>query len=139
MREVTKKIIKDFDIINLDCDFMGYKVERKENLSFHHLVIPRREASKYKINNGYVYWNGAVLRQDTAHEYLHIIEFKDYDMFFAITSEMINMKMRGNLDVENLRYINDILTLFEREHCSDINKKGKHLIKEQYISGRLFR
>ena len=77
MREITEKMIKDFKIMKLGFDFMGYKVDKKQSLSFHHLIIPHRESRNYGIGDGYLYWNGAILRQNTSHDYLHIIEAKD--------------------------------------------------------------
>lgn len=137
MREVTNLMINDFKIMQLKYDFMGYTVDRKKDLSFHHLIIPHRESKRYGIGDGYVYWNGAILmQQDSAHEYLHVIENKDYDMFLAITSEMIDMKNKGYLDKENLLYIRSVLEAFEREHCSDRTKKGHCLIKDTYIRNR---
>lgn len=113
-------------------DFMGYEVKKKESLSFHHLIIPHRDCKLYGLGEGYLYWNGAILNQLTSHDYLHLIERIDYDIFLAITSEMIDENVKGYLDIENIRYIDDCLTFFEREHCSDRNKKGKILIKEEY-------
>lgn len=138
MRETTEKMIKNFKIMELGFDFMGYSVDKKSSLSFHHLIIPHRESQKYRIGEGYLYWNGAILRQNTSHDYLHLIETIDYDMFMAITSEMIDENIKGYLDITNLRYINDCLSLFEREHCSDMSKKGKLLIKDDYLKRRKF-
>lgn len=137
MREITEKIIKDFKIMKLGFDFMGYKVDKKQSLSFHHLVIPHRYCQKLGLGEGYFYRNGAILRQDTSHDYLHLIEAKDYDLFLAITSEMIDQNIKGYLDKQNLIYIRDCLLTFEREHCSDRTKKGKLLIKEEFIKGRV--
>ena len=64
----------------------------------------------------YEKWNGSILCGKTSHPYLHVIEEKDYDMFCSITSEMIDMNMRGCLSEYNLRKIDDILCQFEREH-----------------------
>lgn len=136
MREVTKNMIKDFRIMKLGIDFMGYKVDRKESLSFHHLIVPHRHCKQYGLGEGYLYWNGAILVQKTSHEYLHLIEQKNIEIFSFITSEMIDMNVLGRLDERNLKNIDDVLTLFEREHCSDRGKKGKYLIKEEYIRGR---
>lgn len=133
MKEIAERMIKDFKIMKLGFDFMGYNVDKKSSLSFHHLIIPRRESRKYKIGDGYLYWNGAILKQNTSHDYLHLIESKDHDMFLAITSEMIDENIKGYLDISNLRYINDVLCQFEREYCSDLSKKGKLLIKEEYL------
>ena len=133
MREITKVMINQFKIMKLGYDFMGYTVDKKSSLSFHHLIIPRRNCKEYGIGEGYLFWNGAILRQDTSHDYLHLIEAKDYDMFMAITSEMIDENIKGQLDINNLRKIHDILTCFEREHCSDRSKKGRLLIKDSYL------
>lgn len=132
MREITEQMINDFKIMKIGIDFMGYNVDRKESLSFHHLIIPHRDCKLFGLGEGYLYWNGAILVQKTSHDYLHLIESKDYDIFLAITNEMIEENTKGYLDITNLRYINDCLSLFEREHCSDRSKKGKLLIKEDY-------
>lgn len=125
-KEVTKLMINEFKIKQIGHDFMGYSLQRGDIYTFHHLIIPNRNGGPYAR------WNGAVLCGKTSHPYLHLIEAKDYDMFCYLTSEMIDMNVKGYLDWENLRRINDILTLFEKEHCSDRNKKGKVLIKEEY-------
>lgn len=137
MREITEKMIKDFKIMKLGFDFMGYKVDKKQSLSFHHLIIPHRESRNYGIGDGYLYWNGAILRQNTSHDYLHIIEAKDYDLFLAITSEMIDENIKGKIDIDNLKRIRDLLLYFEREHDHDTSKKGKLLIKREFVTGRV--
>ncbi len=125
MKEVTKLMINEFKIKQIGYDFMGYKLQKGDIYTFHHLIIPNRYGGQYAR------WNGAILFS-TPHQYLHLIEAKDYDMFCYLTSEMIDMNIKGFLDSSNLRKIDDILTLFEREHCSARSKKGKLLIKEEY-------
>ena len=137
MKNITEQMIKDFKIMKLGFDFMGYKVDKKQSLSFHHLIIPHRESKNYGIGDGYLYWNGAILRQNTSHDYLHIIEAKDYDLFLAITSEMIDENIKGKIDVDNLKRIRDLLLYFEREHDHDTSKKGKLLIKREFVTGRV--
>lgn len=136
MREVTKIMIRDFKIMKLGIDFMGYKVDRKESLSFHHLIVPHRSCKEYGLGEGYLYWNGAILMQKTSHEYLHLIEQKDLDVFNYITSEMLDMNMLGRLDEKNLKNIDEVLKSFEREYSYVKGSKGKYLIKEDYIWGR---
>ena len=138
MREVTKQMIEDYRILRLGYDFMGYDANPKQDLSFHHLIVPRRDCSKMGLGEGYFWWNGAILNQKTAHDYLHLIEAKDYDMFMAITSEMIDENAKGYLDIKNLQRISDVLSCFEREHCSDRGKKGRLLIKDDYVGRRKF-
>lgn len=133
MKSITKLMINEFKIMQLGFDFMGYRVEKQNSLSFHHLIVPRRKCNEKKIGNGYLFWNGAILNQLTSHDYLHLIENKDYDMFIAITNEMIKQNIKGYLDKDNLLKIKDILEQFEKEHCFDRSKKGDFIIKSEYI------
>ena len=133
MRAITKQMIKHYKIMKLKIDFMGYEVSKINTLSFHHLIVPHRDCKTKGLGEGYLWWNGAILNQPTSHEYLHLIEAKDYDMFLAITSEMIDENVKGYLDRENLLRIRDVLEQFEREHCSDRGKKGSLLIKDSYL------
>ncbi len=137
MQGVTKLMINDFGIRKLGYDFMGYKVDKKSSLSFHHLIIPKRDCRKYGLGDGYEYWNGAILVQDTSHEYLHVIEQYDKKRFEEITLQMIYQKMKGHLDKENLIAIRELLLEFEANYTGLCSAKGKQLIKDDYISGRL--
>ena len=138
MKEITKLMIKKYELMKLGYDFMGYDIINKNNLSFHHLIIPHRNCKALGLGEGYLEWNGAILNQNTSHNYLHLIEAKDYDMFLAITSELIDENVKGHLDIDNLRRIHDILECFEREHSNDRSKKGKVLIKQEYMRRRKF-
>lgn len=111
---------------------MAYEFSKTQQLSFHHLIIPHRHCEKYGLGEGYLWWNGVILRQNTSHEYLHVIESKDIDRFNAITSELIDENIKGYLDQENLLAIDDILNSFEKEYSGTYTKKGKLLIKEEY-------
>lgn len=137
MKEITKIMVNDFKIMKLGYDFLGYKVNRKQDLSFHHLIIPRRHCKEAGLGEGYLYWNGAILRQDTSHEYAHVIEKIDPDIFCELTSEMIDENIKGRLDIDNLKRIHDLLLYFEREHDHDRTKKGKLLIKREFVTTRI--
>lgn len=132
MREITSIMIKKYALNKLKYDFMGYNFQNSRQLSFHHLIIPHRHCKEAGLGEGYLEWNGAILRQDTAHDYLHTIERYDMDMFNAITSEMIDENVKGFLDIQNIMYIDDILRNFEREYCGTRNKKGNRIIKPEY-------
>ena len=138
MKEITKLMIKKYELMKLGYDFMGYDIINKNNLSFHHLIIPHRDCRAMGLGEGYLEWNGAILNQNTSHNYLHLIEAKDYDMFLAITNELIDENIKGHLDIDNLRRIHDILKCFEREHINDKSKKGNILIKQEYMRRRKF-
>lgn len=125
MKQVTKLMIREFNIKKLGYDFMGYTLNKGDELTFHHLIVPKRKNGKM------VKENGAII-QRVPHDYLHLIEAKDYDIFCFLTSEMIDMNVKGYLDIENIRNIHALLSQFEKEHCGDRGSKGKLLIKEEY-------
>ena len=125
MREVTNLMINEFKIKQLGYDFMGYSLQRGDVYTFHHLIIPNRHGGPYAR------WNGAILFS-TPHQYLHVIESKDYDRFCYISSEMIDMNIKGYLDSSNIRHIHEVLEGFEREYSGARTSKGKVLIKEEY-------
>lgn len=132
MKEITKIMIKKYALNKLKYDFMGYQFKQTNQLSFHHLIIPKRLCAIKGLGRGYYEWNGAILRQDTAHDYLHAIERYNLDMFNAITSEMIDENLKGYLDIENLKAIDDILNQFEKEYCGLRTKNNHLVIKEEY-------
>ena len=85
MDTITKQMIKIYQLKKLKRDFMAYKFERTNELTYHHLIIPNRAGGKRTIENG------AILTQNS-HEYLHLIERIDPEIFYFITSEMIDEK-----------------------------------------------
>lgn len=137
MKEITREMIKTFKINKLGYDFMGYTFKRTGDLSFHHLIIPHAECKLYGIGDGYQFWNGAILVQNTSHDYLHIIQRIEPKMFDAITSEMVDENMLRSIEIANLKYIREILLEFEHKHIHDTNGKGKLLIKPNYITNRI--
>lgn len=135
MLDVTQKMIDDYKIKILRYDFMGYYInKRKPDLSFHHFIIPKYECLLNNYGEGYYMWNGVILRQKTAHEYLHIIEKHDLDRFDAISSELLDQKIKGYIDMNNLIYINDILESFEREFLNKTDDKDCYIIQERYYN-----
>ena len=137
MKEVTREMIKLYNIIKLGYDFMGYTFNRPEELSFHHLIVPHRDCKQEGLGEGYLIWNGAILKQETSHEYLHTIELYDRELFLRITKYMIEENQNKKIDIDNLKRIRDLLLYFEAEHQYDTNKKGKKLIKRKYITDRI--
>lgn len=137
MKTVTKEMIRLYNLKKLGYDFMGYNIHNIEKLSFHHLVVPKRNCKAQGLGNGYYKWNGAILVQETSHDYLHIIERIDRDMFLEITKIMIEQNKNEKLDIESLKRIRAILLAFEHEHKYESSHKGKRLIKQQYIKDRI--
>ena len=133
MKEITRLMVKEFNLKKLGCDFMGFRLNRGDIYTYHHLIVPHRHCKEMGLGDGYTRQNGAILFT-TSHEYLHLIESKDEEIFNLITSEMIDENIKGYLDIYNLIKINDLLNCFEREHEYDRSKKGKILIKREYYN-----
>ena len=122
MKSITKQMIKIYNLDKL-C-FMGYTLDK--TASFHH-IVKKENGGKEVIENG------AVLNK-TAHEYLHIIEYKDIGTYIAINKilKIIN-EQRDRPTTEQLEIISKILSMFEEEHKEEKTSKGKRLIKHQYL------
>ena len=138
MRAITNLMINDFKLKKLGYDFMGFSFKSKEQLSFHHLIASRQDCKELHIpSEGYLQGNGEILRQDTSHDYLHILEQYDPEIFYLITSELIDENIKRKLTLDSLRRIRTLLEYFEKEHCSTRTKKGNLLIKESYVRDRI--
>lgn len=119
-------MINEFKIKELEHDFMGYSLQKGDIYTFHHLIIPNRHGGPYAR------WNGAILCS-TPHQYLHTIEAIDDKYFGYISSEMIDMNIKGFLDERNIDAIHDILCEFEDRYKNKYSKKGRRLIKPEYL------
>lgn len=130
MKDVTKLMINEFKIKELGYDFMGYELQKSDILTFHHLIVPKRKHGQTTRENG-------AIIQRIPHDYLHLIENVDIEAYCYITSEMIDMNIKGYLDIYNLKNIREILQDFENKYDGQRNKKGKILIKEEYKNNRI--
>ena len=137
MRPITREMIKTYKIKKLKYDFMGYNIHRMEDLSFHHLIVPKRECKDAGLGEGYLLWNGAILNQSTSHDYLHLIERIDREKFLQITYYMIQENKLGELDINLIKQIREVLLLFEQEQQGKTDKKGHLLIRKPYIEDRI--
>lgn len=131
MKEITKEMVEIFHLKKLGFDMMGYTFKRAGDLSYHHLIIPKRNGGKETFENG------AILRQNTSHNYLHAIETIDPEIFYAITSELIDENILRHIEYKNLKRIHDMLLYFEKEHDRDTFKNGHYVIKPEYITTRI--
>lgn len=127
MKQITKQMIKIYKIKQVGLDFCGYKLQKGDEYTYHHNIIAKRNGGPETIQNG------AILCGKTSHPYIHLIENVDPEIFYLITSEMLDQNIKGCLDIENLKQIRDLLQYFEREHINDRGNKGKLLIKPNYL------
>ena len=124
--DVTNLMIRKFNIKELGYDFMGYSLQKNSVLTFDHLIIPNRLGGHRTLDNG------AILCGDTAHTYLHLIELINEKVFKLITEEMIDMNIKRELSIVNLKRINEILCEFEKANWDKRNSKDEFIIKEKY-------
>lgn len=133
MGTVTKQLLKTYNIKQGGLDFMGYKVDKLQNVSYHHLLIPARQGGEKSFANGCILMQGQGFNDSNSHDYLHLIERFDYELFCHITSEILDQKIKGYLDLYNLRKIHSLLEYFESEDLNMVNSRGKLLLKPNYL------
>lgn len=107
-------------------DWMNYRLVKNE-LTFHHI--------KKKENGGKrIIENGALL-MPYAHQYLHLIEFKDIETYETLNRifKQINSH-RKEATYGQRQMIEYILREFEEIHKNDRGHKGKKLIKDEYLN-----
>lgn len=77
--------------------------------------------------------NGALL-MPVPHQYLHVIEFKDWKTYKHINDMFKTINDQRYEPTERQReLIEEILSEFEEKHIKDRTTKGKILIKREYL------
>lgn len=128
MSYIKPTMINLYKMTNMD--WMGYKLVNNDIFTYHH-IVKRENGGKATIDNG------AILTS-VSHPYLHIIEYKDLDMYKFINRILKDINTQRYMPSEmQLLIIDNVLKQFEREHCTDYTKKRKLLIKEEYVNRRI--
>lgn len=126
MKDITKLIINRYHISKLGYDFMGYNFISPTDLSYHHTILEREEGGEETIENG------VVLVRKTSHDYVHIIERHNKEIFMKIRQVLIDEIEKGIIDMDNLKRINELLLEFEMKHGEDTFKDGTLIIRDSY-------
>ena len=123
MRTLKVQMLEIYKPIS-NLDWMNYKLV-KGKLTFHH-IEKRENGGSRDISNG-------ALLMPIAHQYLHIIEYKEIGIYKAI-NEMFRIvnNQRHEPTKEQRQIIEYLLKEFEKNHCEDLNAQNKLLIKEDY-------
>jgi len=127
MKEITKLMINEYNLKKID--FMGYVVSKENPYTYHH-IKKRCQGGKEESKNG------AILTK-VAHEYLHIIESRDLELYNYINNvlKQINEQYHEPL-LRQILAIRYMLELFEEKYKEERTSKGKILIKNEYIKWR---
>lgn len=122
-KEITKEMLKIY-VPYSGLDWMNYRIVRRD-MTFHH-ILKREDGGGYYIENG-------ALLMPVAHQYLHLIEFRDEERYKALNKifEIVNHQEREPTR-EQREIVEYLLKEFERMHQRDKNSKGKILIRREY-------
>mgnify|MGYP003304284946 CR=1 FL=1 len=125
MSRLRERLYKEYKLEELGYDFLGYTFESKKELSTHH-IMPRHIGGKTEKKNL------CVLNRYTSHNYIHLIEDTDYNIFLRISSYLAEQVKKGEISRDELLRINDLLEAFERKYKDEESRNGSLIIKEEY-------
>lgn len=132
MSRLRERLCKDYRIEELGYDFLGYTFDSRKDLSTHH-IVPRHLGGHTKKNNL------CILSRDTAHNYIHIIESYDFDIFMRLTQCLLNEVKNGKIGIEELERIEELLLIFEDKYKDEQTKSGELLIRPEYKEKRIIK
>lgn len=132
MSRLRERLYKEYKLEELGYDFLGYTFESKKELSTHH-IMPRHIGGKTEKKNL------CVLNRYTSHNYIHLIEDTDYNIFLRISSYLAEQVKKGEISRDELLRINDLLETFERKYKDEESRNGSLIIKEEYKAKRIIK
>ena len=125
MREITKEMLRIYKPLS-GLDWLNYKLV-ETRLTNHHII--KRE------HGGALNTHNIALLMPIAHQYLHVIEYKDIKTYEAINKmfRYINTQ-KHEPTMEQREIIEYLLMEFEHDHINDMTSKGKTLIRKPYLN-----
>lgn len=109
MNKIVNLMVDKYKLRDYGLDFMGYIINSSKDVTYHHLVISKRNGGKETVKNG------AILIKNS-HKYLHLIERDDYNRYLMIRDLLIEENRKGIIDLTILRDINVLLNEFEENN-----------------------
>ena len=109
-----------------EIDWFGYQRTPHSGFSYHHL-LKAEDGGKLVISNG------AILTKN-AHDYLHIIEQRELEMYVYLNNLLTKINEQGFMPTKKqYQTINRMLKEFESLHRKDRTQKNQKLIKQKYL------
>ena len=129
MKKITREMLKIYKPYS-NMDWMNYKIVRKD-MTAHH-IVKKEKGGLLRIDN-------IAPLMNVAHNYLHIIEYKDMETYNAINKmfKYVNSQ-KYEPTLEQRQIIEYFLQQFEKNHIEDVNAKGELLIKRKYMDRCVF-
>lgn len=124
MKNISKRMLKIYEPIS-NLDWMNYHLV-KEEITLHHI--------KKKCDGGKKEMSNLALLMPTGHQYLHLIECIDIDVYLELNAlfKVINMQQKEPTLMQR-GVIEDILMSFEEQHRWEKDRDGNLLIKRKYL------
>ena len=124
MDKVKQEMLRIYEPIS-NLDWMNYKLSRKD-ITFHH-IQKRSSGGKRTMENG-------ALLMPVAHEYLHLIEFRDIETYNLINNlfRVVN-EQQYEPTYEQRLAMEYLLREFESVHRWNKGRKGKLLLQRKYL------
>ena len=129
MGSLANRLFYDFGLHKLGYDFMGYYFDDKKELSYHHIQTRHHKGKT-------TYENGALLNRNTSHNYIHIIEEYEFQLFIELSQELI-AEHKDGITKEHLLAIRQMLEFFEQKYKEQYTKRGILIVKEEYVRRRI--
>lgn len=125
LKNITREMLKIYQPVS-NLDWLNYKIVRKGDMTFHH-IIKREHGGKETMENG-------ALLLPIAHQYLHLIECKENDIYVALNKlfKMVN-EQQHEPTYEQRQFVEYLLKEFESTHKWDKGAKGKLLLRRKYL------
>ena len=123
LKKITREMLKIYRPLS-GLDWMNYRLVRKD-VTAHH-IVKREDGGKLEQGN-------IALLMPVAHQYLHLIEYKDIETYNTINKVLKYVNEQGYEPTSEQRdLIEYLLKEFEKMHKNDKNAKGKTLIQWKY-------
>ena len=126
MQRITRNMLEIYKPLS-GLDWMNYKIVRKEDLTFHH-IVKRENGGKNRINNG-------ALLMPIPHQYLHLIECIDFTTYETLNNVFAAINRQGHEPTFEERFaIESLLYNFEYRYKDKYTSRGKKLIKYEFMN-----
>lgn len=112
-------------IYRSDLDWMNYRLIKKD-ITAHH-IIKREKGGKLE-------WSNIALLMPVAHQYLHLIEYKDFETYVALNKVFKSINEQKEAPTKFQReMVEYLLKEFEKVHKWDKGSKNKLILQRKYL------
>ena len=112
--------------------WLGYKITKKNPITYHHCITKACDGGKRNLENG-------ALVSKIGHQYLHLTEVYDYEVYRELNNIFQEINMQGHTPTkEQYMMINECLKYFESRYANVRTNKGKYIIQPQFYKREIY-